>query len=61
MQHVIKKKKKRGLWPKLAIRHGQATNNCKPLFIERVDVIVEAAPKSRTILKRSIRCRLRAA
>jgi hypothetical protein len=24
MQHVIKKKKKRGLWPKLAIRHGQA-------------------------------------
>jgi hypothetical protein len=22
MQHVIKKKKKRGLWPKLAIRHG---------------------------------------
>ena len=23
MQHVIKKKKKRGLWPKLAIRHGQ--------------------------------------
>jgi len=25
MQHVIKKKKKRGLWPKLAIRHGQAT------------------------------------
>jgi hypothetical protein len=24
MQHVIKKKKKRGLLPKLAIRHGQA-------------------------------------
>src|ERR1700740_800272 len=24
MEHVIKKKKKRGLWPKLAIRHGQA-------------------------------------
>ena len=24
MQHVIKKKKKRGLWPKLAIRHGHA-------------------------------------
>ena len=23
MQHVIKKKKKRGLWPNLAIRHGQ--------------------------------------
>ena len=23
MQHVSKKKKKRGLWPKLAIRHGQ--------------------------------------
>ena len=23
MQHVIKKKKKRGLWPKLANRHGQ--------------------------------------
>ena len=23
MLHVIKKKKKRGLWPKLAIRHGQ--------------------------------------
>jgi len=23
MQHVIKKKKKRGWWPKLAIRHGQ--------------------------------------
>jgi Phage integrase SAM-like domain len=24
MQHVIRKKKKRGLWPKLVIRHGQA-------------------------------------
>jgi hypothetical protein len=23
MQHVIKKKKKRGLWPKLTIRQGQ--------------------------------------
>jgi Fic family protein len=26
MQHVIKKKKKRGLWPKLAIRHGHPTD-----------------------------------
>ena len=41
MQHVSKKKKKRGLWPKLAIRHGQEQ---KREALARVQQHIATAP-----------------
>jgi hypothetical protein len=35
MQNVIKKKKKRGLWPKLVIRHGHVSERYLKLMKDR--------------------------
>jgi hypothetical protein len=41
MEHVIKKKKKRGSWPKLAIRHGQMARLNEVLYpLKKPDMFV---------------------